>query len=1171
MTHEDKSDPDHMSSLHTEQEEEQHARTTSSGQAGEDSNTTSGSSSTDNGLVMSMAGGTPPPPPPPPLHTVDSISERRTQSLVPDPKAEIFGRPDKLRLVMPTIGERAAVRARVRSEHQPATAPEHKMPPMDLPETGYFAPRAGLSRANTSRPESPFNTNIFVPADDVSEKSRADDSANDSTRQKRRRRFGGRVQALRFASRDSVHTIHASSEPDDEKESHRRSSRLYAPIDGVVDHGQSGQQQQQQSEEVAGLGISGGYSEQLPQGMRRRFTQARTNLADIGRAFNPAAGEGSTSESESETATSGSQDTEQRMERLLDKHVANSPDNPLSNNIAANNADITSTPDFYPVNPSAQNPGVIHVNMNGHNTAKNIVDSILGTVGTSTDRYKGASGGANGTTPAELEAGLSKRKFPDGSVALGGHNTSHSTADMYEKPAMHTGPFTHQQQPSPMFPGIDMAGPLPVGLDSSPTGLRGVYANLNKLQSRMMEHQQKREERMRELQRKEAKRREEERRREEKRKLEELRREEKRQREESEMHAGAEHHKWNPRERLERERAALSTVGSRIRDIPDKLVAKRKGIHARSKSGTQTPLVLEDAKTPQHSPLQPTASTSAPHTPPSEPKSSFVLHGFHSVPRPESVSTFLNTMNSSPQTRAHTAALTMPRTQPSTPRTSAYFSEQPKLSPDGLSVIQSSNTSPANTPGWDEILATSGMLTNGSSIGGIPGSRISTASMDSTMVAFEAERQKILAQLVDIFNRQNFLLVASRALMAFGAPLHRLEANLIAIALNLDVQASFAVLPGIILITFGDEDTRSSETYVVRIVSGYDMYRLGRTNRTIRRVLKSRISVGQGVKNLERILATPPIYSWWMMIINYVVISFFICPLFWNGSWQDAGMSAILGLLVALLQLLAGRFNNYANLFEVSSAFLVSFIAALLQNHVCFATVSFAGIVMLLPGLALTTSIIEMASRNMISGTVRLIFALCRCFMLGYGISVGSMLGSRVLGLDSSVSLLQGQVDASTQVGNCREAPNKFWWFLLLPVLSLAFNVSISAHWRQWPFMLFSGCLAYTVSYFSSLSEALAPLSPAIASFAMGLFANILASFYNHRSAVEPILGGVQLLVPGSLGLKTVLTFITSSGTSSGSFLYNIFSTSLSIAVGLFLSGMVVFPNRKKRVGLMTF
>ncbi|KAJ2078235.1 pheromone-regulated protein prm10 [Coemansia sp. RSA 988] len=1173
MAHEDKLDPDHMPAPHAEQSEEPHTSAMSSAQTGELSNTASGSSSSpDNGLMMSMAGsGTSPPLPPPPLHTVDSVSERRTQSLVPDPEGGKRERADRLRLTMPTIGERAAVQARMRSEQQPATAPEHNRPLMELPENGYFAARDGLPRANTSRPASPFNSNIFVPADDASEKSRGDDIANNGAKQKRRRRFGGRIPELRFASRDSVHTIHGSSEPDDEKESHRRSSRLYTPIDGEAEHKQFEKHPpQSQSEEAAGLGISG-LPEQLPQGLRRRFTQAKTNLMDIGRAFNPAAGEGSMSETESETGTSGSLDAEQRMEGLLDKHVANSPENPLSNNIAANNADITSTPDFYPVNPSTHNPGVIHVSMSGHDTAKNIVDSILGTVGTSTGRYKGTGESTEGATPAELEAGFGKRKMPDGSVALGGHNTSQSTADMFGRPTMHTGPFTHhQQQPAPMFSGMDTGGPLPGGFDHSPTGLRGVYSNLNKLQARMTEHQQKREERMRELQRKEVKRREEERRREDRRKLEELRREEKRQREESETHGEAERYKWNPRERLERERVALSAVGSRIREIPDKLAAKRKGLHSRSKSGTQTPLVLEDANSPQNAASPPTAATSAAHTPPSEPKNSFVLHGFHPMPRPESVSTFLNTMSSSPQPRTHSAAVTMPRTHPSTPRTSAYFPDQSKASPGGLSGLQSTNTSPPITPGWDEIMASSGMLTNGS-IGGAPGSRISTASMDSTMIAFEAERQKILAQLVDIFNRQNFLLVASRALMAFGAPLHRLEANLIAIALNLDVQATFAVLPGIILITFGDEDTRSSETYVVRIVSGYDMHRLGRTNRTIRRVLKSRISIGQGVKNIERILATPPIYSWWMMIIDYVLCSFFICPMFWNGSWQDAGMSGMLGLLVGLLQLLAGRFNNYANLFEVSSAFLVSFIAALLQNHVCFATVSFAGIVMLLPGLALTTSIIEMASRNMISGTVRLIFALCRCFMLGYGISVGSMLGSRVLGLDSSVALLQGQVDASTQVGNCREGPNKFWWFLLLPVLSLCFNVSISAHWRQWPFMLFSGCLAYTVSYFTSLSEALSPLSPAIASFAMGLFANILASFYNHRSAVEPILGGVVLLVPGSLGLKTVLTFITSSGTSSGSFLYNIFSTSLSIAVGLFLSGMVVFPNRKKRVGLMTF
>ncbi|KAJ1856084.1 pheromone-regulated protein prm10 [Coemansia sp. RSA 1853] len=1034
------------------------------------------------------------------------IGERRTQSMVPDLDGAKTERP-VLRLAMLSAQEKAGLQERARSE-QPATAPVRGTTPLDLPASGYFAARNGISRSNTEL--TPPIANTFVPADQPAVNVPKPVAGAEKGRKKR---FGRGIPALRFASRDSVHTIHSDHSDDKEK----RPSRLYTPISEDVEMHEFPRRQ------TVGLGISDMPEVNGP-GLRRRFTQARANLAEIGRAFNPAAGDGSGSESDSDT--NASQDTEQRMEQLLDKHAANSPENPPTNNIAANNADITSTPDFYPVNPSTQNPGVIHVNMSGHDTARNIVDSILGSIGTSTSQHKQHTQ----PTPADLESGLYKGKSP---VPL--------------------------RRPD-AFPNAMDEMMSPMGLGRTPTTLRGVYSNLNKLQSRMVEHQKKRDLRMQGLREKEEKRKREEERK-EKRKREDDERREKRKETES-----RDERRWNPRERLERERQVLSTVGSRIRDIPEKLASSRiREIPekiAGMRSGARTPRPQETESPPQSG------------------ENSFVLHGFHTMPRPESVATYLNSMSQSPQFNStsqspqqylHSSSAKASPIQvqsaegASTPYTTLSPTHSTRASPAA---------SPAHTPGWDDILASSGMLTGGSistiPMGG-PGSRISTASTDSTLLAFEAEKQKILAQLADIFNRQNFLLLASRALMAFGAPLHRLEANLIAMALNLDVEATFAVLPGIILITFGDEDTRSSETYVVRGVAGYDMYRLGRTNRSIRRVLKSRISVGQGVKNLERILATPPIYPWWIMLLDYVVISFFICPLFWNGSWQDAGASALLGLMVGLLQLLAGRFNNYANLFEVSSAFLVSFVAALLQNHVCFGTVSFAGIAMLLPGLALTTSIIEMASRNMISGTVRLVFALCRCFMLGYGISVGSMLGSRVLGLETSIALMQGQIDSTTEVGNCLPGPSKFWWFMFLPVLSLAFNVSISAHWRQWPFMMISGCLAYTVSYFASMSEALSPLAPAIAAFAMGLFANILASFYNHRSAVEPILGGVQLLVPGSLGLKTVLSFITSSGTSSGSFLYNIFATSLGVSVGLFLSGMCVFPNRRKRVGLMTF
>ncbi|KAJ2236412.1 pheromone-regulated protein prm10 [Coemansia sp. RSA 1722] len=986
---------------------------------------------------------------------------RESASLPPalpstDPAATPGSQPRErpvLRLAMLNAQEKAQIRSS--GDQHPVTAPVRSLP-MELPTTGYFAPRGQISRSNTSHHSSPSES----PA------ARADQAGG--RKKGKRSRFGVLQPALRFASRDSVHTINEEEDADS-------SSRLYTPVD---------QRLPPAVEKTLSAG-SGTSALQNPPRLRRRLTRAATNnLAQLGRAFNPVSSSHPDSESEAESGNTSS--TEQHMEKQLDKH-ANSAEQPPSNNIAANNAEITNRPDFYPVNPSAQNPGVIHVNMSGHEAAKNIVESVLGTIGTSTAQGQRRAGGAQPSphtdvTPADLEAGLGRPVPPPGS--------------------------RQQQQ---LFP--------PMGISASPTSLRGVYSNLSKLQSRMAEHQEKRDKRMQELRQREQKRRKED-------------QERRRRDEQRSSRAKDDKGKWRTLDRLQ--------------DM-------KKIVHGYNRSAPGSPSG------------PPSAAASDNEQDPA--KHSFVLHSFRQMPKPESMVQMAESIGADVRKRRSRHAGDVD-TAASSPATT------PTPSPP-RSAAQSPVVSPAVTPGWDDILASSGMLTGGSiggstALGGA-GSRVSMMSTDSTMLAFEAEKQKILSQLADIFNRQNFLLICSRALMAFGAPLHRLEANLIAIALNLDIQATFAVLPGIILITFGDEDTRTSDTYVVRMNAGYDMHRLERTNRVIRRVLKGRTQVGLGVKKLEKILATPPIYPWWVMLLDYAISSFFICPLFWNGSWRDAGVSAMLGLIVGFLQLLAGRFANYANLFEVSSAFIVSFIAALLQDHICFATVSFAGVAMLLPGLALTTSIIEMVSRNMITGTVRFVFAMARCFILGYGISVGATLGTRVRGMSTMVDLLQDQMDSTTGMGSCDSGLNKFWWFLLLPALSLAFSVSISAHWRQWPLMLISGCLAFTTSYFSGLSEALAPLAPAIAAFAMGLYANILAAFANHRSAIEPILGGIQLLVPGSLGLRTVLAFITSSRTSSGDFLFDMFSTSLSIAAGLFLSGMVVFPNRKKRVGLMTF
>lgn len=52
--------------------------------------------------------------------------------------------------------------------------------------------------------------------------------------------------------------------------------------------------------------------------------------------------------------------------------------------------------------------------------------------------------------------------------------------------------------------------------------------------------------------------------------------------------------------------------------------------------------------------------------------------------------------------------------------------------------------------------------------------------------------------------------------MFTGAPSHRLESQLNATARVLEIDAQFVHLPNIVIATFGDYETRTSETHFVR-------------------------------------------------------------------------------------------------------------------------------------------------------------------------------------------------------------------------------------------------------------------------------------------------------------------------------------------------------------------
>ena len=74
--------------------------------------------------------------------------------------------------------------------------------------------------------------------------------------------------------------------------------------------------------------------------------------------------------------------------------------------------------------------------------------------------------------------------------------------------------------------------------------------------------------------------------------------------------------------------------------------------------------------------------------------------------------------------------------------------------------------------------------------------------------------------------RQEFILKFARAFMMFGAPSHRLTAQIYATARVLDMQLSCMYLPDVMLISFDDAATSTSNIKFIRQGSALNLGKL---------------------------------------------------------------------------------------------------------------------------------------------------------------------------------------------------------------------------------------------------------------------------------------------------------------------------------------------------------
>eukprot|EP00842_Homolaphlyctis_polyrhiza_P002953 jgi/Hompol1/3659/HPOL_003312-RA len=418
--------------------------------------------------------------------------------------------------------------------------------------------------------------------------------------------------------------------------------------------------------------------------------------------------------------------------------------------------------------------------------------------------------------------------------------------------------------------------------------------------------------------------------------------------------------------------------------------------------------------------------------------------------------------------------------------------------------------------------------------------------------------------------KRDFMIELTRSMAEYGLPSHRLEFHLEAVGDCLGIKSSFGVQPGMILISFSPKK-RSSETFFIKTHQGYNMGKLSSVNELCLDLVQGNITILQARRLLADIRTSKNSPSW-SAFITFPIVAFALCPVGFGGTWGDALIAAVATMPVAGLMVLSEHLNSITYLIEFLSALISTIISkalrvALQDQFPCLSTekIVFSAIAILLPGLALTTGIIEISTRNMVSGTVRIFHAIFTAVLLGlafhgrFGVAVGDSLTSQ---------FMLNATDPS-----CPSQPVSLVWSLVLfPSLSLCICYQFLASRKQYPIMLLAQITGFTVTIFLPRIAALrnnVEATTIASSFTVGMIANIYSRI-THDAAIPPIIGGILMLVPGSVGVRSTFGFFSQDALGGTAVAFQMLMIGLSITIGLFLATLIVWPVRGPRLKHIT-
>lgn len=390
-----------------------------------------------------------------------------------------------------------------------------------------------------------------------------------------------------------------------------------------------------------------------------------------------------------------------------------------------------------------------------------------------------------------------------------------------------------------------------------------------------------------------------------------------------------------------------------------------------------------------------------------------------------------------------------------------------------------------------------------------------------------------------------FVLALGRALHRFGTPAHRLEDGLRNVCDRLAIEAEVFTTPTAIIMSFG----RPTElrTRMMRVDGGaLDMAKLADIDALADDVVARRMSPADGVIRLDDIIAAPPQFGRALSTLMHGVTAGAIA-VFFGGALADVVAAGSIGLSLGLLAQFAARSTDQARVFELVAAALAALAASVVASvwpAVTPSLVTVAALIILLPGMSLVVAMIELATRNLIAGTARLMSAVIVLLELVVGVALGERVAATLVAVPRAAPV---------------PLPDAAHW-LALVVASIGVAVVVQAKLRAFGWILVA-CVAGYAGSRAGTAWLGGPMGVLVGALALGVLANIYARLLD-RPAQVVLVPAVLLLVPGSLGFRGMSSLLDKDTLSGVETLFAMFVVAMALVGGLLVANAIVSPRR---------